>query len=62
MQKKFPKIYFHFAIIAFELVALNTRFYCEIILSLGVYMLTNSRKNSDITKKEFSELIPFQRD
>ena len=35
MQKKFLKIFFDFEIIAFELVALNTRFYWERILVIG---------------------------
>ena len=35
MQKKFLKIFFDFEMIAFELVALNTRFYWERILVIG---------------------------
>ena len=39
MQKKFQKIFFHLEIFAFELVALNTRFYKEReYLSSGVDM------------------------
>ena len=54
MQKKNQKIIFGFEIIAFELVALNTRFYWERIVSSGVNMLTNSLKISDTTEREFS--------
>ena len=35
MQQKIQKIFFDFEIIAFELVALNTRFYWERIVSIG---------------------------
>ena len=35
MQKRILKIYFDFEIIAFELVALNTRIYWENILVIG---------------------------
>ena len=35
VQKKLPKIFFDLEIIAFELVALNTRFYWEKILVIG---------------------------
>ena len=35
MQKEIQKIFFDFEIIAFELVALNTRFYWENILVIG---------------------------
>ena len=35
MEKKIEKIFFGFEIIAFELVALNTRFYWERILVIG---------------------------
>ena len=35
MEKKIEKIFFGFEIIAFELVALNTRFYRERMLALG---------------------------
>ena len=35
MQKKIEKIFFSLEIIAFELVALNTRFYSEIMLVIG---------------------------
>ena len=37
MQKKNQKIIFGFEIIAFELVALNTRFYWENILVIGIH-------------------------
>ena len=37
MQKKIEKIFFDFEIIAFELVALNTRFYWENILVIGCH-------------------------
>ena len=62
MQKKIEKIFFNLEIIAFELVALNTRFTETEYLSSGVNMLTNSLKISDTTKKEFLELIFFQSD
>ena len=43
MQKKLQKIYFDFQILAFELVAWNTRFYWEReYLSSGVILLTKS--------------------
>ena len=35
MQQKIQKVFFHFEIIAFELVALNTRFYWETIPFIG---------------------------
>ena len=35
MQKKIQKFFFDLEIIAFELVALNTRFYWERILVIG---------------------------
>ena len=35
MQKKIQKILFNLELIAFELVALNTRFYWERILLIG---------------------------
>ena len=35
MHKKIHKMFFDFEIIAFELVALNTRFYCKRILVIG---------------------------
>ena len=35
MQKQIEKIFFNLEIIAFELVALNTRFYWERILVIG---------------------------
>ena len=35
MQQKIQKIFFDFEINAFELVALNTRFYWERIVSIG---------------------------
>ena len=62
MQKKIQKIFFDFDIIGFELVALDTCFYWERILSSGVNMLTNNLKISDITKTELFELISFQSD
>ena len=37
MEKKIQKRFFHFEIIAFELVALNTRFYWENILVIGFH-------------------------
>ena len=62
MQEKIKKIFFDFEIAAFELVALNTRFYRERYLSSCVSMLTNCAKISDTTKKEFLELIFCQSD
>ena len=62
VQKKLPKIFFDLEIIAFELVALNTRFYWERYLSSGVNILKNSLKNLDTTKIELLELISFQND
>ena len=35
MQQKIQKIFFDFEIIAFELVELDTRFYCKRILVIG---------------------------
>ena len=35
MQKKIENVFFDFEIIAFELVALHTRFYWERILAIG---------------------------
>ena len=37
MQKKLQKIYFDLQILAFELVALNTRFYLERIFVIGCH-------------------------
>ena len=59
MQEKIQKIFFDFEIIAFELVALDTRTYWGRIFAIGVNMLTNSLKISDTTKTEFFELIFF---
>ena len=52
MQKKIEKRFFDLEIFAFELFALNTRFYWETrqYFSSGVNMLTNSLKISDATK------------
>ena len=61
MQKKIKKIFFDLDIIAFELLSLNTCFYCQReYWSSGVNMLTNSLKMSDTSKTEFFELILFQ--
>ena len=63
MQQKIQKIFFDFQIIAFLLVALNTRFYWEReFFSSDVNMLKNRLNISDTTKKEFFDLIFFQRD
>ena len=51
---------FRFGIAAFEVVALNTRFYWERILVTRVNMLTNSLKIWDITKADIFELIFFE--
>ena len=59
MQKKGEKIFLDFETIAFQSVALDTRFYWERILSSGVNMLTKSLKISDITKTTFLEEISF---
>ena len=54
MQKKSRKIFFDLEIIAFELVALNTRLYREReYFSSGVDVLTNSLMISDTIKKIF---------
>ena len=37
MQKKLQKMFSGFEMIAFELVALNTRFYWENILVIGIH-------------------------
>ena len=52
MRQKTQKIFFNLEIMGFELVALNTHFYWEIILFIGYHMLTNSLKISDTTKTE----------
>ena len=62
MQQKIQKMFFALKIIAFELAALNTRFYSEKTLSSGVNMLTNSLKISDTTKIKHLELTSFQND
>ena len=62
MQKQIVKIFFDFEIIAFELVALNTRFHWQTIHFIGDNVLTNSLKILDTTKKEFFELIFFLND
>ena len=62
MQQKIQKLIFDFEIITFKLLALNTRFYRETILFIGVNQLTNSLKISHTTKKNFFQLIPFQSD
>ena len=62
MLRNIQKIFFHFEIIAFELIALNTRLYWERIVVIGVNMLTNSVKISHTTKTEFLEVISFQSD
>ena len=51
MQKRIQKIYFDFEIIAFELVAWNTRFYWENILVIGC----------EYGKKEFQDIRHFQK-
>ena len=59
MQKKSEQIFFDFEVIAFELLALDNRYYWERILVWGVNILTNSFKISDTTKIEYLELISF---
>ena len=61
MQKKLEKIFFDFAIIAFELVALDLAFTERECLSSGVNLLTKNLKISDTTKTEFLQLIFFSR-
>ena len=51
MQKQIQKIFFDFEIIAFELVALNTRFYWETIHFVVVNVLTNRLKILNTTNK-----------
>ena len=61
MQQKFEEIFFVFEIVAFELIAVETRFYWEReYLSSAVDMLTNSLKISDSSKTGAFELIFFQ--
>ena len=62
MQKKIQKIFFGSEIIAFELVALNTRFYWENILVIGWQYGKKESQISDTSKKKFLELISFQSD
>ena len=57
MQKKTQQIFFDFQIIAFELLALNTRFFWETIHFMVVNVLKNSLKISDTTITELFELI-----
>ena len=45
MQKKIEKFFFDFKIIAFELVALNTRFYWETILFIGCQYVNKHSQN-----------------
>ena len=58
-DQKSEKVFLNFEIIAFELFAIDIRFYWERILFIGFNMLTNSLKISDPTKREFFELILF---
>ena len=63
MQKKIEKIFFNLEIIAFELVALNTRFTETEYLSSGVNMLTNSLKISDFFSewpKKLTKILPYR--
>ena len=57
MQKKIEQILFDFEIIAFELVALNTRFYWETIHFMVVNGLKKSLKILDTTLTELFKLI-----
>ena len=57
MQKKIEQIFFDFQIIAFELVALNIRFYWETIHFMVVNGLKNNLKIWDTTITELFELI-----
>ena len=58
MQKKIQKIFFHFEIIAFELIALA--FTERIYLLSGVTILTKSLTISDTSKNELMGLIFFE--
>ena len=60
MEKKIEKIFFGSEIIAFELVALNTRFYWENILVIGCQYAKKSVKISDTSKKMLKGLISFE--
>ena len=63
MEEKTEKKIFKINLIAFELVALDTRFYWERTLApSGVNMLTKSLKISDTTKTKFSEVVYFHSD
>ena len=46
MQKKIEQIFFDFEIIAFELVALNTRFDCERVLVIGCQDVNKQSQDS----------------
>ena len=60
MKKKIHKIFFDLEIIAFELVALNTRLYWERIIVIGCQYV--DKPSQDTSKTEFFELISFQSD
>ena len=45
MQKEIEKIFFDFEIIAFELVALETRFYWDNILAIGCQYLNKQSQD-----------------
>ena len=62
MQKKIEEIFFELQIIAFELVAVNTRFYWERILFIGCQYVKKKVKASDTAKTQFFELIFFESD
>ena len=59
MQKKIEKMFLSSEIIAFELIAVNTRFYWETIHFIGCQYV-NSLKISDTTKTKFLSWFPFR--
>ena len=61
MQKKIQKIFFDFEIIAFELVALNNRFYWERILVIGYqYVSKQSQDYEMLLKIKFWSWFSFR--
>ena len=53
MQKKIQKIFFDLEIIAFELVVLNTRFYCERIFVVGSQYVKKMSQDLRFHKNRF---------
>ena len=60
MKQKIEKFFLDFEIIAFELVALKTRFYWEKILVIECQYVNKQSQISDTTKTKFFELVLFQ--